>query len=127
MTDSKKMTNKRKTGAHYEQLAADYLEENGYVIIDRNERTRYGEIDLTARTPDRRTLVICEVKYRSSRDVSDALAAVDYRKQQQIIRMARQYMTRHRIGEETQVRFDVIGISGSGELLHVENAFDAGS
>lgn len=127
MTDFNGLTNKRKTGAHYEQLAAAYLEREGYLIVGRNVRTRYGEIDLTARTPDRKTLVICEVKYRSSRDVSDALSAVDYRKQQQLIRMARQYMMKYRIGEETQVRFDVIGISGGGELSHIENAFDAGS
>ena len=53
---------RRDLGARGERLAADHLEALGLEVIDRNFRTRLGEIDLVAR--DRRFLVFCEVKTR---------------------------------------------------------------
>lgn len=41
--------NKRRIGAEYEQIAADYLTENGYQIVERNFRNRFGEIDIIAK------------------------------------------------------------------------------
>ncbi|MBQ4361960.1 MAG: YraN family protein [Lachnospiraceae bacterium] len=117
--------NKRQTGSRYEELAARGLKENGWTVLETGYRTRSGEIDLIALDPEN-TLVFCEVKYRSAGDVPAALEAVDYRKQRQIIRMARLYLMKHPESMDYPMRFDVIGIGASGETAHIENAFDAG-
>ena len=54
--------NTRKTGQEYEAMAAKYLEEKGYGILERNYRCPYGEIDIIAK--DGSYLVFVEVKYR---------------------------------------------------------------
>ena len=74
--------NRRKIGQEQEELAAKYLEEKGYEILERNYRIRTGEIDLIAR--DARYLVFIEVKYRKNLQMGDPLEAVDVRKQQRI-------------------------------------------
>ena len=117
--------NHRKTGSAKEEQAARYLKQQGYQILERNFYTRTGELDIVCRSPEG-TLVACEVKYRSAGDVPAALEAVDYRKQRQIIRMARLYLMKHPESMDYPMRFDVIGIGASGETAHIENAFDAG-
>jgi len=92
-------------------------------IVERNFRTRYGEIDIIARDDD--CLVFVEVKYRKNTRFGSALEAVDRRKQAQIRRIAAQYISSggytgsHRI---SHMRFDCIGITGS-ETVHIKNAF----
>jgi putative endonuclease len=53
-----------RTGVRGEDLAARYLESRGLVVLDRNWRCPEGELDLVA--TDRRRLIVCEVKTRSS-------------------------------------------------------------
>lgn len=112
--------NKRQIGAHYEALAAEYLERAGYRILARNFRSRTGEIDIVAR--DGEYLVFAEVKYRAGGARGSALEAVNYRKQQSIINTARFYMLKHGYGTEASCRFDVVAIEGSQFTL-VRNAF----
>ena len=57
--------NKRKVGAFYEEIAADYLVSQGVMILERNYRNWLGEIDLIGMTADG-WLIFVEVKYRSS-------------------------------------------------------------
>lgn len=108
-----------------EQLAADHLERLGYVIVARNHRTRYGEIDIVA--ADDRALVIVEVKTRRGR--GNPWDALDERKRLQVRRMGFAYLNdvedRPR---RPSVRFDAIGISidPRGRLTaldHLEGAF----
>lgn len=115
-----KQINRRRTGAEYEQQAAQYLEKKAYRILERNFYTRSGEIDIIAR--DGRYLVFLEVKYRKDKREGHPLEAVDRRKQARIRRVAQFFLLRHGYGTDTPCRFDVIGILG-GELIHVENAF----
>ena len=56
--------NKRKVGAFYEEIAADYLVSQGVMILERNYRNWLGEIDLIGMTADG-WLIFVEVKYRS--------------------------------------------------------------
>jgi len=118
-------------GALGEQLACEHLGARGYELLDRNFRTRYGEIDLVAR--DRRFLVFCEVKTRVGRERAGAFTPLDSvgpRKQRQLRKMAVQWLAdrgRPRGGGDS-LRFDAIGVtlSPAGRLLaldHVENAF----
>ena len=132
---------RRDLGARGERLAADHLEALGLEVIDRNFRTRLGEIDLVAR--DRRFLVFCEVKTRmlrrgardrsvgrAPRDPLGPLSAVGPRKRRQVRTIARAWLTAAaRDGPAPpEIRFDAIGIwlDDRGrlvELEHVEGAF----
>jgi putative endonuclease len=120
---------RRALGARGEDLAARHLEGQGYEIVDRNFRTRYGELDLVA--AGHGCLVFCEVKTRVARGQIGPLDSVGPRKQRQVRRMAREWLSAERsrlAGGLPDLRFDAIGLilDGSGNLLdfdHVEGAF----
>ena len=112
--------NKRKTGAEWEKLAAEYLERQGMRILEANFRCRQGEIDLIGLHEG--YLVFVEVKYRSGTGKGYALAAVDSRKQRRICRAADYYRYTHGLGGNAGVRYDVVGIQG-GKVEWVKNAF----
>lgn len=124
---------RRRLGARGEELAARHLEARGFEVVDRNFRTRYGELDVIAR--DAGFLVFCEVKTRIVR-ASDAgsvlgpFAAIGQRKQRQVRAMAREWLAAGRLegARPPEIRFDAIGIrfDGRGRLLsleHLEAAF----
>ena len=113
--------NRRQTGTVYEEMAARWLSEQGYEILERNFYCRQGEIDLIAR--DGRYLVFVEVKYRENNRGGHPLEAVDAGKRRRICRTADYYCLRHGYGEDTPCRFDVVGITGE-ELIHIPNAFE---
>jgi putative endonuclease len=115
-------------GAIGEQLAAEHLARLGMQILDRNFRTRFGELDLVACDGD--AIVFCEVKTRRSiTDGRDPLESVHARKRMQVRRMAGQWLARRRDRPSArELRFDAIGITldADGRLLrldHVEAAF----
>lgn len=112
--------NKRQLGTDKERMAAEYLEKQGLVILETNFRSRQGEIDIVAR--DDKYLVFVEVKFRSSTRLGSALEAVNYKKQCQICKVADYYRCRHRLGDDTMVRYDVVAIQGE-EIIWVKNAF----
>ena len=108
-------------GVTGEQMAARYLEDQGYVILDRNYRKGHKEVDIIAL--DHGELVVIEVKTRTNEDLFAAEQAVDHRKRQNIIRVANNYMRRYHRTEP--LRFDIIAIVGSGataEIRHTKNA-----
>lgn len=90
-----------------EQLAADELERSGLRILERNWRCSAGEIDIVAL--DHRTLVICEVKTRSSTRFGEPIEALTPSKIDRIYRLASIYRRTHRTGA-TEVRYDVVSI-----------------
>ena len=123
---------RRALGARGEELAARHLEARGLEVVERNFRTRYGELDIVALDP--RFLVFCEVKTRIVRsrpeDVLGPFAAIGVRKQRQVRAMAREWLGQGRLEgrRPSELRFDAIGISfdSAGELLaleHLEAAF----
>ncbi|WLE95148.1 MAG: YraN family protein [Candidatus Electrothrix communis] len=113
--------NSRKaTGRSGEALAAQYLEQQGYIILERNYRLRIGEVDIIAR--DGEYLVFIEVKTRRSTRFGSPFEAVDARKQQQIVKIASAYLQ----GKELPVRFDVVAVHLNGQNVRIEvlkNAF----
>jgi putative endonuclease len=118
-----RLLSKRLSGAWGEELALRYLEERGYVLIERNYRTRYGELDLILRHEN--TLVFAEVKLRRGLGFGDPLEAVTPRKQSAIRSLAKQYLAEREPGFDT-LRFDVVGIlvdKGTPTVVHVEDAF----
>lgn len=112
--------NKRETGSRYETYAAAYLERKGYRILERNFRSRAGEIDLIGR--DGRYLAFVEVKYRKDGQSGHPEEAVDARKQNRIFRAAQSYLSWKRYPADTPCRFDVLAVEGDKVRL-IKNAF----
>jgi putative endonuclease len=119
---------RRQLGDAGEQLAADHLARRGFQILDRNYRTRWGELDIVA--CDERTIVFCEVKTRiATRARRDPLESVHPRKRAQVRRMAGRWLAdRSDHPRVSDLRFDAIGVTltSDGRLLrldHVEAAF----
>ena len=113
----------KELGETGEQMAARYLEEQGCVILERHYRKDHKEVDIIAL--DHGELAVIEVKTRTNEDYFTAEQAVDHRKRQNIIRVANNYVRRHRRTEP--LRFDIIAIVGSGataEIRHTKNAFN---
>lgn len=85
----------------------------------------FGEIDLIARYGG--VLIFIEVKTRTSKNFGGPAAAVDYRKQVQISKVAHNYLVTH-YNDDTDARFDVVTIlSQKGkktEIEHITNAFE---
>ena len=106
-----------------ETIAAVYLSRHGYRVLDRNVRTRRGEIDLVARRGD--DLVFVEVKSWRRVPVEGLEHAVDRRKQQRILSVARAYAARNAARcRGLRQRFDVILVRGGEVAHHVEGAFE---
>jgi putative endonuclease len=98
-------------GSWGERLAAAYLEHNGYVILERNARTRYGEIDLVARqaTQAGQVTVFVEVKARHTSAFGPPEAAITARKSRHLLESAQAYLQEHPELDEDW-RVDVIAI-----------------
>src|ERR1700746_3761256 len=77
-------------GRSGEQEAAKYLESRGLRILDRNWRSADGEIDIVA--VERRVLVVCEVKSRTSVRYGSPLEAVSRAKRARLRRLAVQWL-----------------------------------
>ena len=114
-------------GALGEQLAAEFLQAQGYTIEARNFRTRFGEIDLIAR--DGKYTVFAEVKLRKNARFGTPREAVTPSKQQKLILAAEAWLSTH--PEANYARFDVIeillpaGQNAAAEIAHFQNAFEA--
>ena len=108
------------SGKDGEEKACNYVKFKKYKILERNYRCPYGEIDIIAK--DNNILVIIEVKYRKSAKFGKGYEAVNYTKQQKIIKTAQHYINENNI--KRPVRFDVISIDDN-EITHIENAFGA--
>jgi putative endonuclease len=112
------------TGNQGEALAAQYLAEKGYRIVERNYRAGRGEIDIIAWLGDK-LLVFVEVKTRAYEAFGGPEAAVSLAKQRVLLRTAGAYM--ESIGYEWAIRFDVIAVllpeAGAPVIRHHEDAF----
>ena len=110
-----------------ERLAGEHLERLGFEILDRNYRSRHGELDLVAF--DGRTLVFCEVKTRRATRAAVPWDALNRGKRSQVRRMGSSWLAL-RAGRPyaADLRFDAIGVTFDpvGRLLaleHLEGAF----
>ena len=106
-------------GRSGEDMAAAWYVRNGYQIVERNWRSRVGEVDLICARDN--VLVFCEVKSRCTDRLGAPVEAVTRAKQLRLRRLAAQYLFLHTFGGH-DVRFDVAGILGR-TLTVVESAF----
>jgi putative endonuclease len=110
---------RRALGAHGEALAAQWYEQHGFVVLARNWRCNFGELDLVVGRPG--LVVVCEVKTRTTADFGGGAAAVTRAKQARIRRLAAEWLALER-RPGTDVRFDVAAVDG-GVVEVVEAAF----
>ncbi|MEM0961365.1 MAG: YraN family protein [Bacteroidota bacterium] len=116
-------------GRHGEELAAEYLEANGYRLLETNYRFGREEIDIIAFQPNARNdggvIVFVEVKTRSGDRFGSPESAVDEAKQKAIKRVAEAYLHERRL-IPSPTRFDVIAVriqSGQPRVEHFQHAF----
>ena len=115
-----------------EKLALLYLNDKGYSMVQRNFRSRFGEIDLIVKNKD--FIVFVEVKVRKNSNFAFAREFVSYKKQKKIQATANLWLSSR--PTQLQPRFDVIEIytgnnTGNNtdnsiskpEINHIENAF----
>ncbi len=107
-------------GNKAEDFAAAWLQRRGLRVMARNWRCRFGELDLVLE--DDGTIVIAEVRLRSSEKFGGAAASVDRRKQKKLIATAQLYLARLR---SAPCRFDVVLMSDveGGGIEWIRNAF----
>ncbi len=118
----------KELGRRGEQLAAEHLERLGYRVLDRNYRTRHGELDLVLTDEDEEFIVFCEVKTRrlGSGAPFDAL---NDPKRLQVRRVAVEWLAGGRSRPYwAELRFDAVGVTldARDELVrldHLEGAF----
>jgi putative endonuclease len=119
------MVDDKEFGKKGEELAARYLSRRGYRILEKNYRSRAGELDIVAM--DGKTLVFVEVKSRRSNAFGSPGDAVNARKRRQMERVALAYMTENK-KDGLHCRFDVVGITaaatGEPEVELVKDAFE---
>ncbi len=116
--------NKREIGKKYEEIAASYLEEYGFVVLAKNFRCRQGEVDLIGIHDN--CLVFVEVKYRKSAVSGEPEEAVSPSKQRKICLVSDYYRMGHPEDGGRQIRYDVVAISGD-RISWYRNAFPYGS
>jgi putative endonuclease len=125
MTDAR-----RRTGQIAEDLVADDLAAEGWKIIERNARTRYGELDIVAL--DGRVLVFVEVKgarLSTSFGPERPILAIDFTKQRKVRRLGTAWMAERRdFPPFDDIRFDAVGVTldragRAVEVEHVKGAF----
>lgn len=128
-------TNRQKLGGWGENLAAEFLAEKGYKVLERNARTPFGEIDIVAcqegssagdRGRPAPLTVFVEVKTRATRTFGFPEGSINARKRQHMLAAAQSYMQAHPdLGVDW--RIDVIAIEGrpsrtAPAIVHFENA-----
>lgn len=110
---------RRALGATGENAVAAWYVANGYEIVERNWRSRAGELDLIVRRG--RTFVFCEVKTRTSDAFGAPVEAVTRDKQVRLRHLAAQWLEGAPM-RPTEIRFDVASVL-AGEIEVFEGAF----
>jgi putative endonuclease len=118
---------RKRLGEAGEELAAQHLVRRGFRILERNYRTRWGELDIVAF--DGATLAFVEVKSRRATAGRTPFESVHARKRDQVRRMAARWLNERADRPFARVlRFDAIAVTfdGAGRVLalqHLEGAF----
>lgn len=116
----KQKTNSKAYGNDGEILAVQFLEREGYQILQRNFRCKLGEIDIVARSEG--YLCFIEVKRRKNMASGHPFEAISIHKIKRICKTALVYLRFHQLPNTTPIRFDVISIIGE-EVSVLKDAF----
>ncbi len=105
-----------------EELAVEFLQKQGYDIVERNWMFQKAEIDILAKKDN--VLVVVEVKTRSSIEFGDPQDFVNPKKIKLLVKAVDEYVLQNDL--EEIIRFDIIAVSKNQsqfEILHLEDAF----
>lgn len=119
------MDPRKEIGRRGEDIAAQYLAAKGWELVARNWSTQLGELDIVAN--DGLQIIIVEVRTTTSHQYGLGFQSVQYRKQQQVRKLAQQFIQNQRL-EHLPIRFDVVSVLLSKDrrfvdLSHLEGAF----
>jgi putative endonuclease len=106
-------------GELYEDRALTFLLQQGQVLVGRNYRCKWGELDLLM--DEQGVLVIVEVRYRKNDRYGSALESITAAKQARIIAATKHYIVAKKIDQP--IRFDVVAITGDTSPQWIKNAF----
>lgn len=120
---------RQRLGNRAEELTASRLASAGWEIVERNARTRYGEIDIVALDGD--ALVFVEVKAGragSAYGPERPILSIDRRKQRRVRRLATAWLERRDLPRYADIRFDAVGVTFDragriADFEHIEGAF----
>lgn len=102
-----------------EEISTSYLKQKGFLILEKNFHSRFGEIDIIAKKDS--TLVFVEVKARSSSVFGTPAESVTSQKLKKLIKTANYYCLLHKNSSE-DIRFDVLEVFLPEERInHIEN------
>jgi len=109
-------------GKEGERLAVDFLQKNGYNILEKNYRYLKAEIDIIAQKED--TIVVVEVKTRSTPEFGDPQNFVKPKQIQLLVKAIDHYVVANDL--DVEVRFDIVAIIKNKQgtkIEHLEDAF----
>lgn len=106
-------------GAEAEQRAEAFLRSRNLVLLQRNYRSRFGEIDLIMR--DGAAVVFVEVRMRTSPGYGCAAESITLTKQRKLIQTAKHYLSL--LDREPPCRFDAVLLSGGNQIEWIRDAF----
>jgi len=109
---------RKAAGVLGEELALAHLQAHGLKLVTRNYRCKLGEIDLVML--DGATLVLTEVRYRSSQDYGGAAASVDWRKQRRLANAAEHLLMKRAELKRYPARFDVVAVTMDAADARIE-------
>jgi putative endonuclease len=116
------MAEHNETGHRGEEIALEFLKNQGFVIQEINWKNRHEEIDIIAL--EGQELVIVEVKTRSGLQFGRPEESVSFRKQKNLVNAAEEYIRRK--SSDLETRFDIISVllrGESTEIRHIRRAF----
>jgi putative endonuclease len=116
------MAEHNELGKQGEQAAVDYLQKNGYIILEQNFVFQKAEIDIIARKGD--WLIVIEVKTRSSVDFGNPEDFVNKKKITLLVKAIDEYVQQSNL--DLEIRFDIIAVVKEGSQFvidHLEDAF----
>ncbi|MCK5384890.1 MAG: YraN family protein [Alphaproteobacteria bacterium] len=112
-------------GVEAEDIAADFLAEHGYEILERRYKTKYGEIDIIALQENGEQGVLCFVEVKVRNAYEEAVSAVTPRTQQRIENSALSFLAQEPAYVAYDMRFDVVAITRGCKIWHLDNAWQA--
>lgn len=115
--------NTKVIGNEGENKALEFLLRNGYELLHKNWRTRFGEIDIIVKKDN--LIVFVEVKSLPKGNLDYLSKVLNKDKQERIIKTSKRFLLNNRQYSNSYIRYDVIVIDmpGISEVYHIENAF----
>ncbi|RXR21058.1 YraN family protein [Flavobacterium amnicola] len=115
------MAEHNELGKQGEAKAVEYLQENGYTILEQNFVFQKAEIDIIARKGD--WLIVVEVKTRTSTDYGNPEDFVDKKKIKLLVKAIDEYVQQTNL--DLDIRFDIISVVKTDKKFNIEHLEDA--